>query len=158
LASLLFDTLWTIFFLSIISFTTGIFLHIPLFPTTIIFLLTVAGLYGLGFALAGLALVFKRLGPIMGILNMIFLLFTGAIVPLDGFPNIIQCLAHSLPLTDGLKILRMVILEEKSLFYVINNGDMLRLTINSSIYLLLGVVVFKWCYKEARKRGVIGHY
>jgi ABC-2 type transport system permease protein len=158
LADLLINTIWIIIFLSIISLTTGVFLHIPFFSTIIIFLFVIAGLYGFGFILAGLVIIFKQLGPIMGILNMIFLLFTGAIVPLDGFPNIIQCIAHTLPLTDGLKILRMIILEEKSLLYVIENGDMLRLTINSSIYLLLGVVVFKWCYKEARKRGVIGHY
>ncbi len=158
LAGLLIDIIWIIIFFSIISFTTGVFLHISLFPTIITLLFVIAGLYGFGFLLAGLALIFKQLGPILGILNMVFLLFTGAIVPLEGFPKIIQGLAHSLPLTDGLKILRMVILEGKSLLYVINNGDMIRLVVNSLIYLILGIITFKWCYKEARKRGVIGHY
>lgn len=158
LALLLIDTLWVIFLLSIISLTTGVFLHIPFFPTIIIFFLIVTGLYGLGFTLAGLALIFKRLGPILSILNIVLLLFTGVILPLEGFPVIIQCLAHSLPLTDGLSILRMVILEDKGLLYVIKDGGMIKLILNSSCYLFLGIVSFKWCYREALKKGVIGHY
>lgn len=152
------DTMWVILLLFGISITTGVFLHMPLFSTIVVFSLTLIGLYGLGFALAGLTLIFKRLGPIVDILNWIFLFFTGVLIPLEKFPSLIQSVAKFLPLTDGVKILQMIIIKDKNILSLINSGDLMELFINSAVYFSIGIMVFRYCDKVARKKGIIGHY
>ncbi len=124
--------------------------------TAALFVLTLLGACGLGFALAGLTLVYKRIGGGLHLLWQMLVFFTGALAPitnplLDGF-------AKLLPLTWGIRALRANILDGATLSEHWQNGIWLGLLVNTGIYLILGVILFTWGQNRARQQGVLAHY
>lgn len=144
--------------LMIIIFTTGIRLILDPLAILTILLFTIAGFYGLGLLFGGLALLYKRIGPVTLLVRGALLFITGAIIPVDEFPDFFQGVAKLCPMTQGLIMLRKVTVEGDSLWALIHNGDMLTLLINSLIYLILGVTTFKIMESFSRYKGVIGLY
>ena len=69
----------TLLFLMMV--TTGKYLRLPLGTLLPLAFLTVAPIYGLGFVMAGLALVFKRIQAFFQILQFVFVFFL--FIPLD---------------------------------------------------------------------------
>lgn len=121
-----------------------------------LFILTLLGACGLGFALAGLTLVYKRIGGGLHLLWQMLVFFTGALAPithpmLGGF-------AKLLPLTWGISALRANILDGVSSVELWQSGLWQGLLINTLIYLILGVVLFNWGERCARQQGVLAHY
>lgn len=129
----------------------------PLAIITIL-LFTIAGFYGLGLLFGGLALLYKRIGPVTLLVRGALLFVTGAIIPVNEFPGFFQGVAKLCPMTQGLIMLRKVTVKGDSLWVLIQNGDMLILIINSLIYLILGLATFKIMENLSRYRGVIGLY
>lgn len=128
------------------------------FLTLPFFLMTYLGLYGLGLFFAGLTLIFKRLGPITTITRFLLLIFTGAIIPLSFFPQPLQKLSLFLPMTTGLSIIKSIILKGENIYRVFYSLDALYLIINTTSYLLVGIIVFRLLERRARKLGTLGTY
>ena len=63
---------------------------------------------GLGFVLAALGLVIREISILNNLLFGFLLVFTGANVPLDAFPDVIQTLSHALPLRHGIEAAREI--------------------------------------------------
>lgn len=124
----------------------------------LIFLLTYQGLYGMGLIFAGLTLLFKRLGPVTTIVRFFLLIFTGAIVPTTLFPPFMQTLTLFIPMTSGLRIMKAIIFSNKTLFEIVRGADFIHFILNSTIYLLAGIVLFSFFEKWARKKGALGTY
>lgn len=141
-----------------IFIATGKFLTFIQVWLIIPLLLTLIGLYGAGFILAGLSLIFKRIQTLLGVLLWGLFFCSGAVFPLKLIPPIIQIFGYLLPLTQGLKVLRMMVIDQKSLIYVFQTGDLGLLILNSSIYFTCGLLIFKLADKFARNQGIIGHY
>jgi len=121
-----------------------------------LFGLTLLGACGLGFALAGLTLVYKRIGGGLHLLWQMLVFFTGALAPithpmLGGF-------AKLLPLTWGISALRANILDGAGSAELWQSGLWQGLLINTLIYLILGVVLFTWGERSARQQGALAHY
>ena len=144
--------------LVIVLFTTGI--RLILDPTAIItiLLLTIIGFYGLGLLFGGLALLYKRIGPVTAMVRGALLFASGALIPIDKFPPPLQIVCKLFPMTQGLIMLRKVTVNGDSLWALIQNGDMLILIVNSLIYLVLGLATFKFMENLSRNKGVIGAY
>ena len=70
----------------------------------------------------------------------------------------VQMISKTLPMTEGLKILRLLMVENKPFTYVLENGDLLLLIVNSALYLSIGLISFKCLEKVARERGLLGVY
>jgi len=113
-------TMIGVVFVSIIA-TTNISLSFPFFSVAVVFLVTLLGLYGLGFFFGGLALIYKRLGSITIVVRFAFLILTGAITPIENFPPVLQFVAKTLPMTEGLKILRILMVEKKPFMSVVES-------------------------------------
>ncbi|MBW2642787.1 MAG: ABC transporter permease, partial [Deltaproteobacteria bacterium] len=141
-----------------IMLTTKISLSFPVFSVGLVFILTLLGLYGLGFLFGGLALIYKRLGSITIVVRFGFLILTGAITPIEDFPSWLQIICKTLPMTEGLKILRLLMVEKKSFSVVLGSGALLVLVINSAIYMSVGLISFKYLENVARDRGLLGVY
>ncbi len=141
-----------------IILTTRISLSFPFFSVGIIFFLTLLGLYGLGFFFGGLALIYKRLGSIIIVVRFAFLILTGAITPIENFPAGLQIVCKTLPMTEGLKILRLLMIDNKPFSYILESGDLLILFINSAFYITIGLISFKFLEKIARRKGLLGVY
>jgi ABC-2 type transport system permease protein len=129
----------------------------PVAPlAVVVFLLTLGGACGLGFALAGLALVYKRIGGGLQLLWQMLVFFTGALAPI---PNgILGTLSNILPLTLGITSLRSILIDGATLAVLWQNGMLAGLLLNTAIYIGLGLVFFNWGQRRARELGVLAHY
>ena len=121
-----------------------------------IFILTLLGACGLGFALAGLTLVYKRIGGGLHLFWQLLVFFTGALAPitnplLDGF-------AKLLPLTWGISALRAKLIDGATSPELWQTGLWLGLLLNTGVYLFLGIAFFSWGQRRARQQGVLSHY
>jgi len=141
-----------------IIITTGISLDLPVFSVGCVFILTLLGLYGLGFFFGGLALIYKRLGSVTVVVRFSFLILTGAITPIENFPAWLQFICKTLPMTEGLKILRLLMVEGRPFSFVLKSGDFLILLVNSTLYITVGLISFMYLEKIARDKGLLGVY
>ncbi|GAB4434222.1 MAG: hypothetical protein OHK0040_05180 [bacterium] len=143
------------FVLFSIFFNLKISFKLSVFP---VFILTYAGLYGLGLIFAGLTLVFKRLGPVTTIVRFFLLIFTGAIIPLSVFPDFMQKTALFIPMTSGLTIMKAMIFENMQFTSLVSERAFFYLILNTTFYLSVGIFIFSFFERQARKKGALGTY
>ncbi|MEW6672129.1 MAG: ABC transporter permease [Thermodesulfobacteriota bacterium] len=141
-----------------IIISTRISLSFPPLSVAVVFILTLSGLYGLAFFFGGLTLIYKRLGNVTLVVRFAFLILTGAVTPIENFPAWLQIIAKTLPMTQGLKILRLLMIENIPLAAVLKSGDLFWLMIKSACYITLGLVSFRMFENIARERGLLGVY
>lgn len=128
---------------------SGEWLKVDLLSVIPIVLLMLLGLSGVGYALGGLALVFKRMQSFNQILTIAWI---GLIaVPIGRYPFM-----KYLPLSWGNHLLSRSMSRGESLFSLL--GEVGFLALHSAIYLAAGVLVFKQLERVARSRGLLGHY
>ncbi|MGD2157729.1 MAG: ABC transporter permease [Anaerolineales bacterium] len=133
----------------------GILQAIP--PVAIfVFVLTIVGAVGLGFALAGLVMVYKRLDGFLDLTWQMLVFFTGALAPI--YNPFLSTVSKFLPLTWGIDSLRSIFLEGAEALKLWQNGLMGGLLLNTTLYVALGVVLFTWGQKRARALGLLAHY
>ena len=127
-------------------------------PTLIlIFLISLAGAYGLGFIFAGLALVIKRVEALTGVIFSLMIFATGALVGLERLGVWYQVLKLGLPMTWGISLLREVT-QGTGLVDLWGRGEIVGIIIQSIVYLLLGLGIFAWGYRHAKAKGTLGQY
>ncbi len=149
-ASFIVNALMVIVVLLLMMATTGKWLNLDVPSLIPLILLTVAGAYGIGFFMGGLALVFKRVQSALQVLQFVLVIFIAA--PLGWLPFM-----KFLPLSLGTRLIGMVMIEERSLLQL-PPGDVLFLIGNSAFYFGLGFLIFKLFENVARDRGLLGHY
>jgi len=130
--------------------TTGRWLHLDVASLVPLILLTLAGVYGIGFIMGGLALVFKRIESLVGIVQFGMVGLIAA--PSDRFPVL-----RYLPLAEGNRLIRRVMAEGVCLG-TLPTGDLLFLVINSAFYFGVGLIAFNLLLNTAKNRGLLGHY
>jgi ABC-2 type transport system permease protein len=139
----------------ILAAILGVFRPVP--PLAVlVFALTLAGASGLGFALAGLALVYKRIGGALQLLWQMLVFFTGALAPIHN--AYLGALSKTLPLTWGIASLRAILMDGATITVLWQTGLLAGLLINTSFYITLGIVFFTWGQRRARELGVLAHY
>lgn len=129
---------------------SGKWLHIDLVSILPLTIFTLLSVYGVGFALGGLALVFKRVQSLFQILQFVFIAFIS-------LPDKFDYLAPYLPLSFGTDLLFRVMVKAESIT-TIPPSELLTLAANSVIYLGVGVTAFAYLERLARQRGCLGHY
>lgn len=120
--------------------------------------LTLAGLFGFSLALSGAALVFKQIAALADLTQNLMLFLTGALLPVTLFPGWLTVVANTLPITQGIIVMRSVVLSGKSLGATWADSSLIWLIVNSAVYITLGSLVFIWCEATARRSGSLGQY
>jgi ABC-2 type transport system permease protein len=136
-------------------------LHIHIPPNwegIVILILTLAGLFGFTMILTGAALVFKQIGALADLTQNILLFLSGSLVPVTHFPAWLAIVARTLPITQGIIVLREVVLDGQSLVAVWTNGSLIWLMVHSALYCAGGWLVFKLCERIAKQQGSLGQY
>ncbi len=123
-----------------------------------VFGLMLIGVYGFGFIVGGATLLFKQVGPLANMVQTMLLFLNGAFLPVDRFPDWLAAFTQTLPTTQGIIVLRSVVLDGRSLFDVWLDGSLIWLLIHSVIYFSVGWAVFSICERQAKKRGLLGQY
>lgn len=118
----------------------------------------VVGSVGYSLILGGLTLLFKRLEILKDVFQFVVMIFGGVFVSLDRMPGWMATVAQFLPLTPGVEVLRKMLLEGVSLLALSSDGTLLWLVGSAAVYLLLGIVIFRWCERLAKRRGTLGQY
>jgi len=150
LATFIFNALIVILMLFLMMASSGRWLHLDLVSLTPLILLTIAGVWGIGFLMGGLALVFKQVQAAFQILQFVFVFLIAA--PADKLPFM-----KFLPLSLGTRLIGRVMIEGTSLTQL-PLADLLLLVGNSAFYFGLGFLLFKFFENIARDRGLLGHY
>jgi ABC-2 type transport system permease protein len=120
--------------------------------------LTLLGVSGFGFMVAGGMLVFKRFESFANLIQNTLLFLNGSIVPVTAMPGWLAVTARTLPSTQGIVVLREVVLDGQSLASVWQGGSLMWLVVHSAIYLAIGWLVFTYCERVAKEQGSLGQY
>ncbi|GET43300.1 ABC transporter permease [Microseira wollei] len=151
LANLSFQIILTFGILLIIMGLTGSRLYFP--PALLFPLVTVVlGAYGIAFTMGSIALLFKRIQRLLGIIQ--FLLLFLIATPVETWTGPLKVLGELLPITPGAGLLRALMARGESL-------DLMKLGIafiNGVVYFAIGLVVFRVAEREAKRRGILGGY
>lgn len=133
---------------------TGKWLHLDFVSLVPLMLLTVWGVYGFGFAMGGLALVFKQVQAVFQIFQFVWIALVIAATPavLETMPWV-----KFLPVTWGVHLIGRVLIGGESLL-AMPPMDVFFLVMNSAAYFTVGYICFKYLEGKARDRGLLGHY
>lgn len=123
-----------------------------------VLLVTIGGVLGFGFLLAGLTLVFKQVDSFTFIIQNALLFLNGSLLSIDLMPQWLQVVGLTLPTTQGIVILREIIIDGATLADTWTSGSLAALLLHSSIYLAVGWFIYRICDRAARRRGTMGHY
>lgn len=131
--------------------TTGRQLTIDLVTIVPLLLLATATAYGIGFAVAGLALVYKRIDALLLFFQWIWLALIGAPALLPG------PVVALLPLSLVSRLLNEA-MTQGTFLTDLGTGRLLSAVLNAAACVVLGVVVFSRMERKARKSGSLAQY
>ncbi len=141
----------------IITYVCSISIPISLLAVPILLIILV-GLIGFGLCIAGMALLYKNVAGLIDLIDNVLFYLSGSMLPVELFPYWLQKIAHTLPTTEGIEVLRMVIFQSTSLTSLLQDGTLISLLINSGLYFIVGLTLFIYCEKIAKKKGRLGQY
>jgi ABC-2 type transport system permease protein len=150
-ASLALRLLTILFILIVIMLLTGSRLAFP--PVLLLPLLTVLlGAYGLAFAMGSLALLLKRVQQLLGIFQfaLLFLMAT----PTETWQGPLRLARWLLPMTSGAGLLRDLMARGDAL----DLGQLGLALLNGMAYLAIGLLLFRFAEREAKRRGKLSGY
>lgn len=136
--------------LVLVMATSGQWLHIDLVTIVPILAPTLVSMIGVGYAVAGLSIVFKQIQALLQILQFVFLGMT--FVPLSVLPWL-----ELAPFVKGVDLTRQVMTQGLALADL-GGLDWLSLVVNAAVYATLGLAFFRYCEALARQRGLLGQY
>jgi ABC-2 type transport system permease protein len=137
--------------LLVITFLTGRQLHFS--PSLILPLITVLlGAYGISFSMGALALLFKRVQQLLGLLGFGLLLLLA--FPPETWSQSLRFLGPVLPMIPGTAILRNIMVQDLNLDWY----ELAIASLNGMGYLVLGLLVFRAAQREAKRQGILGRY
>ena len=136
--------------LLIIMLLTGTRLAFP--PALVLPLITVLlGAYGISLAMGSLALLLKQVQQLIGIFQ--FVLLFVLTVPIEESTGT-AILGWLLPMAPGAALLRQLMAQGRPL----DLTQLLVALINGTVYFGLGLVLFRWAEREAKRRGRLAGY
>jgi ABC-2 type transport system permease protein len=118
--------------------------------------LTVLAYLPIGLIAASLVLAFRTAGPLVQGVSVLSVLLGGVYYPTHVIPSWIETLSFAVPLTYGLRALRQTVLEGLPLASVL--PDVGILAAFAAVLLVLGVVVFQYALRYARRVGTLSQY
>ena len=114
----------------------------------LVLLVSCIGTFGMGFVVAGIALVYKKAVALVNSISYFILFFTGTLIPLEMLPKVFSPIAKALPFIWAVNTI-----QENQL-----GRSFLLLMILSITWVAFGVGVFKFCNSKILLTGAAGKY
>lgn len=130
--------------------TTGLWLNFDVLSVVPLLLGSATAILGIGLAMGGVALVFKRMQNVSSLVQ--FALIGLVVAPVERFP-----LVKFVPISLGYQLLNKVMVDDLSIT-AIPIGDLALLFASAGVFLFMGVAVFKRLEASAKDRGLLGQY
>ena len=142
--------LWGFVMLVLMMLTAQRWFTVDLVTIVPIATFAVMSVLGLGFAIAGLALVYKKVGSINGLMQFVLVgLIAAPVAGISWF--------SFLPLVQGSAMLQDAMRGGTALWEF--PPAELGLLVGAGVgYFAIGYLIFSYCERVARSRGVMGHY
>lgn len=134
-----------------IMVTTNYWLDIKMFQLILLILIGIFSILGIALIFGGLALIYKK---VQSLLNVIQYFLIGLLLPSSETLNSFSII---LPFRPTIDKAYEIILGGQSLFDT-SLGEFAIIIGNSIIYFILGLAVFNYCTKVAKKNGLLGQY
>jgi hypothetical protein len=137
-------------------------IHLDPFATVVVLALTYADLIGFGFMVGGLILVFKQTGQLAMIIRMVLLLIAIGSEEIAQLPTWAQAVAHCIPVTDAAISLKYVLVRGQQM-----NGEFVSvflhpsfyyLIVNAAVWMVIGIICFRFLEDWSRDKGTLGAY
>lgn len=136
--------------LTLIMLTTGNWLNINLLSIIPLTVFTLMGVLGVGFAVEGITLLYKRIDSYLQILQF-------AMVGLVAAPSESVIWLRFLPASWGSTLIRRVMVQGASIMDF-SFGELSLLILIGCFYLAVGYGIYKKAEQKAMKQGILGHY
>ena len=141
---------WGGIMLFVMMLATGQWLTVDLVTVIPLLVFTLAPIIGIGFLLGGMAILYKRIENLLGIISFGFVGLIAAPVGQFG-------LLGYLPATQGSYMTRIA-MEEGVRLWQFSTMDFVALIVPALVYLLVGFGVFQRMQRRARHQGALGQY
>lgn len=141
-------SVFTILMIMILKIKIGF--HLVLIP---IFFITVIGILGFTLILVSLTLKYTKTASFESIISYALLFLTGAIIPYDLLPGVIQRVGNYIPIALGIRISRELINNKR-----VSLIELGALVGQSFIYFIVGYLIFKYIYRKSRINGLDHSY
>ncbi|WP_138005383.1 ABC transporter permease [Halalkalirubrum salinum] len=148
--TVLFSFLWGVSVLALMLVTVDVSLRVDLLTVVPIAVLAITSIAGIGLVLAGIAVLYKRIGELIGLLQ--FGIFGLVAAPVADSPVL-----SVLPVVQGSAMLQAAMGEGVRL-WEFPIADLVVLVGVAVGYVLIGYYVFMRATDRARRLGVLGHY
>ena len=122
----------------------------------LIAILMLLGIWGISFAIAGIALVYKSVLSIVGIIANLALIIS--MTPVSRLGILGSVIKWIFPLTWGVELLRKTLLFNATLITFVNEGELLGLLLQTIILFAGGLYLFNLLFRRAKRLGVLGTY
>jgi ABC-2 type transport system permease protein len=136
--------------LAVMLVLTDTALQLPIVTITVVAILAICSVLGLGFAAGGVSVLYKRIGSWLNLLQFGFILLISA-------PAFELGWTRYLPLAQGSAMLQRAMIDGTRL-WEFPLFDLVVLVGVAVGYLLLGYAVFELATRRARRLGVLGDY
>jgi ABC-2 type transport system permease protein len=113
-------------------------------------------LAGLGLTFAGLTLVFKRVGNLLSVTQIVLMVLSFA--ALGSYHSAAETALSWFPYTHSIRLLRAVLVEGESLPHILKTGNVVPLAVASVAFFAAGVLAFRQLDRAAMDRGLIGQF
>ena len=120
--------------------------------------LTIVSVAGVGLGLGGLAMVYKSIDSVVGVVTLLAVLFTGALVPLNRLGIVFNILKYLLPTTWGIDTLRAIIINDITGTSFLTDGALLGMSLQAIVFFGLGLLLFNWGFHRSQIQGGLGTY
>ncbi len=134
-----------------IMITTNNWLDVKLLQLIILIMIGIFSILGIALIFGGLALIFKKIQSLLSIVQYFMI---GLLLPSS---SSLKAFAVILPFRPAIDEFYAITIGHQSLFDI-SFYDLASIVVNSAIYFLLGILVFNFCSKQARKMGLLGQY
>ncbi len=130
--------------------TAGQWLNFDVLTLVPLFIFLLVGMLGVGFMVAGLALIYKQINALLQIAQFGFF-------ALVSVPVLVSPWLEFLPVVRGSSMIREAMTEGKHLLDFALT-DWLFLCVNAVLYFITGIFVYKLAERRAMARGLLGKY
>ncbi len=134
----------------------GAFTLISFFQISLLFIVGLLPLYGMGLLFGALSFKSKRSYSMVGMLNTTLAILSGSLYPITILPIWLQFVSNLIPLTHATILVRTFSLLPQ--FFLNESWRVLILMFMLIVYPLLGVFVFNMTDKQARRKGDFAKY
>jgi ABC-2 type transport system permease protein len=123
-----------------------------------VIVITLIGLMGFTLIVAALTLEFKHTEALTGFTLTALSFLNGAILPVAKLPVGVKLFALTLPTTEGIAVLRKMLIDKQPLLAMLKDGSLLILLLHTVLMFSIGWYFYRWIEERLKKRGTLGQY